>query len=53
LFGWVEAFWIFILNIAIVLFIMVSAYNAWQNTNEIKKELKEIKELLKQKDINS
>jgi len=39
-----------VLSIAILVFLLVSVYKSWSNTEEIKKELREIKELLKQKD---
>jgi uncharacterized membrane protein len=39
-----------VLSIVILVFLLVSVYKSWGNTEEIKKELQEIKELLKQKD---
>ena len=38
-----------VLSISTLVF-LVSVYKSWSNTEEIKKELREIKELLKQKD---
>ncbi|MGB9780304.1 MULTISPECIES: hypothetical protein [Thermoanaerobacteraceae] len=39
-----------VLSISILVFLLVSVYKSWSNTIEIKKELQEIKELLKRKD---
>jgi len=39
-----------ILSIVTLVFLIVSVYKAWSNTEEIKKELQEVKELLKRKD---
>ncbi|MGI1692083.1 hypothetical protein [Thermoanaerobacter uzonensis] len=42
-----------VLSISALVFLIVSVYKAWSNTEEIKKELQEIKELLKQKDTKN
>ncbi|MBE3579935.1 transcriptional regulator NrdR family protein [Caldanaerobacter subterraneus subsp. tengcongensis MB4] len=42
-----------IVSIVALVFLFVSVYKSWSNTEEIKKELQEIKELLKQKDTKN
>ncbi|MGI1692092.1 hypothetical protein [Thermoanaerobacter uzonensis] len=39
-----------IISIVALVFLFVSVYKSWSNTEEIKKELQEVKELLKRKD---